>query len=268
MTYFILSFCFFSTLLAQSTPSDILRMGGYRAVSGKLNEKYFHSFDKSLREGRPIFLSSSGGDAQIALKIAKLIKVNHPTLKIGGVCLSACAEIILPSAIKYSEFSFQGEPLIGFHQNSEIFRRNLSSNSKILFSRCLQDLNHDFLKFQKDVNIKQNSIDFQIMALLPRKSSASISNDCESSTIELYRKYWFPSSDQLKSIYGMIVPGRVCADTPMCIERVLSVIGKNGDRFVVGELEYTIAQNEIGVQKVFQSGNVSFNNKVGAADEI
>ena len=68
---------------------------------GRLDRDYLDQFDKLVAKGVAIYISSTGGRAEVALDIAdRLREKKDIKLSIEGVCLSACAEIILPSAAK------------------------------------------------------------------------------------------------------------------------------------------------------------------------
>ena len=206
-------------------------------ISGKLDINYLERFNKAASHGGSITVSSTGGNAEIALEIAEIIKKNKLRIIFSGACLSACAEIIFPAAFKYSKVSFVGYPVIGFHQNSEIFRMSLSDKSHDAFEKCIMPLNRNFLRFSDEVGRNRASFQLQLEAMSAVPKSATVSDDCSYSYIKLNRKYWFPSSLQLKSLFSMNLPGPVCADSFACTQKVISMIGKDGDRFMMGTAE-------------------------------
>jgi hypothetical protein len=225
---------------------------------GRLDRDYLDQFDKLVAKGVAISISSTGGRAEVALDIAdRLREKKDIKLSIEGVCLSACAEIILPSAAKYSALSFKGLPIIGFHQNSEIFRVALLDSSKPAFEYCTNKLNQRFMRFVQEVGRSMKSFKLQAVAVAAVPKSGIVSANCLSSSVKLERRYWFPTSQQLKSVFAIDVPGRVCADVPNCIQKVLSVIGKDGDKYLVGETEFLVTRKNDGLLTVNQSRKIS-----------
>ena len=230
---------------ASSIATSIYGYSSPNVLTGRLDDQYLIRFEKILSEAGAISLSSTGGKAEIALDIADQIKNKKEwRITIEGVCLSSCAEILLPAASQFANLSFRGLPIIGFHQNSEIFRLVLSDGSQSAFENCINGLNDRFLRFAREVGRNKKSFEMQAIAVAAVPKSGIVSTDCSSSFVRLNRKYWFPTSEQLKSIFAIDVPGRVCADSLTCIQKVLTVIGNDGEKFLVGNKEFTITRQK------------------------
>jgi hypothetical protein len=223
-------------------------------VQGKVDGVFFEHFQKSALSTDHIVFTSMGGDARTAIKIAKYLQTGKRLkTSVGGLCLSVCAEILFPAAMKFSDFSLVFKPLIGFHYNSEIIRRSLRTQDTVSFEKCWGILNDDFLRFMDAVGRSSESINSQITALAVAKESAVITPDCASSRVRYARRYWFPTSKQLSSLFSAGDFGPVCADDASCFTKSLLVLGRVNDSFLVGNIEYKIMQDANG-KKIIRRG--------------
>lgn len=239
--FILLTLIFFSSAISHAQPRPI--QDGWVLLSGNIDQVYFEKFTNESARGSKIILSSSGGDPVLALDIYRLIRDKNSEIQIASLCLSACAEILLPASLKFAKATFGYMPLIGFHQNSELFRSALPKESEYLFNQCFKKLNDRFLLFSKDVNRNISSFKWQASAISVENDSSVIANDCKSSSLKYKRRYWFPTGPQLEMIYNAKLPGPVCADSLKCIITVLSVMGNNGDIFLIGDTEYFIVKD-------------------------
>jgi hypothetical protein len=220
-------------------------------IQGNLDGIFYDRFKRSALLTDHIIFSSLGGDAQTAMKIAKDLQ-NGKKLKtsLGGLCLSACAEILFPAAKKFSDFSLVQKPLIGFHHNSEIVRRSMRAEDAANFDKCWGQLNTDFMKFLAEIGRSSGSVDSQVTALAVVAGSSVLAKDCSSSRVKYMRRYWFPTSQQLGKMFPAGALGPVCADDILCFGKSLSVFGEVGDRFLIGNAEYTVVQAKPGGKKI------------------
>lgn len=227
----------------------------------RIDENLLRKFKKIENNEHSIVFGSSGGDATIALRIADIIKLNRLKIDIAGLCLSACAEVILPAAVKYSHAKLVNLPLIGYHHNSEIYRLMLPDADVAKYLECYNELNLKFLNFRKNVRLKPSSLLYQIKAISPVKSSTNILNNCDISTISIGRSFWFPSSAQLRDIYGLPISQNVCADVPRCFGAAIPMLGEVGEIYLVGEKEYMVHRTISGKKELSFIKNVDLSMK-------
>lgn len=227
----------------------------------RIDENLLRKFQQIKNNEHSIVFGSSGGDAAIALRIADIIKLNRLKIDIAGLCLSACAEIILPAAVKYSQTKLVNLPLIGYHHNSEIYRLTLSGADVAKYLDCYNKLNLRFLNFRKNAGLKPSSLLYQIKAISPVKSSTNFLKNCDISKIAIGRSFWFPSSAQLRDIYGLPISENVCADVPKCFEVAIPMLGEVGEIYLVGEKEYIVDLTISGKKKLSFIKNVDLSKK-------
>jgi hypothetical protein len=241
-------------IISSSIPAIAKEIGKPTIIQGKVDRIFYQNFKSAASSSDHIVFSSVGGDARTAMKIANYLQIEtRLKISVGGLCLSACAEILFPAALKFSNFSFVHKPLIGFHHNSEIVRRSLRSQDASTFEKCGGLLNSDFIRFLDDVGRRSESINTQMTAIAVVEKSAVVAQDCSTSRVTYARKYWFPTSKQLSILFTADDMAPVCADDLGCIGTSLLVLGQIGDRFLVGSTEYTVIKNAAG-KKAVQRG--------------
>lgn len=247
----------FSPAASQTNPQ------GYppEVLFERIDENLLRKFQQIENNEHPIIFGSSGGDAAIALKIADIIITKKININIAGLCLSACAEIILPVSVKYSNAKLLKLPLIGYHHNSEIYRITVSDSYVNSRTECYNKLNTDFLNFRKKMGLNYNSLLYQINAINPFIGNTSASENCKSSKIELGRSFWFPTSVQLREIYGIHISENVCADVPKCFEVAIPMLGEVGEIYLVGDKEYIIDRKISGKIELSFIKNVNLSIK-------
>ena len=70
-------------------------------LSGRIDQSMAEQFSRiDLASQNEIVLESRGGDVDAAFRIAEKISASGKTLRIKGECMSACASILLPSALR------------------------------------------------------------------------------------------------------------------------------------------------------------------------
>lgn len=222
--------------LAHGEPNVAPTVYLYGDVDAQFADKFIAA--ASYAKGRPLVVGSTGGSPSEALRIAEAIERLRPQVTIAGVCLSACAEIILPAAIKYGHLSFKGMPLIGYHHNSlllALVRRDVQ-----VFARCYAYENGLFVKFRRKVGIPDNETSYQSQMIGFNPSLSKLSHNCGDYNLSQAQTFWFPTRAQLSRRFGLVVPALSCADVEGCWRALLIRMGKAGEKFRVGEAVFTV----------------------------
>ena len=63
---------------------------------------------------------------------------------------------------------------------------------------------------------------------------------CKSVDLETKNSIWYPTSEQLRSEFGIQFRGGVCADNAECYEYWLTRSGNDEDSFAVGNIEFVV----------------------------
>jgi len=180
--------------------------------------------------------NSSGGETSAALKISDFIQENDFTIQIDLECLSGCAEVILPSA---SKLEFFDEPFIGFHQSILSYKNNIETLAKQDTQFCRWGYANKSLEL---LNKKNLNIDFWQETMKRLKPEVEFTYEYRTCPMDIYNfenDWWFPTSKQLKNLWGLEFRGSVCADNYKACAFKIDQRWKKGTRIVIGDKVYT-----------------------------
>ncbi len=204
-------------------------------IKSEINGNFLAKLERKNAPGKRIIISSGGGSTKVAFEAARNIIRNENTVIVQGVCLSACAEDILPSA---KTIKFLDNPMIGFHWNSFMNRSQFIryggdvtycssvsiDNQKYLYG--LAQLNQDFWKETEKRLVLEHYEIFPVTGACPLK-------------IRRFKNYmWLPTSKQLKKLWGLEFSGRVCSDNIRACVRKVDRRWEKGTRIVIGDKVY------------------------------
>lgn len=208
-------------------------------VSGGVDQAFVSRLDSVSKSRSKIKISSGGGEASAGWQAGAIVAQRDLELVIDGACLSACAEFLLPAA---KSIEVDSQTLIGLHGNDFIFAalaseffpsRTFVDPQRIAWLRTQyqrQGLSQDFYK--------------ETMARLGIRY-VSEAESTPYPQVEIYSVYsmWFPTSEQLRSLWGLEVRGTLCADDRNCWERRLRELGEPNEKFVVGNTAVSILED-------------------------
>ena len=211
-------------------------------IRGKVDEIMLEEFEKVENNGT-VLLYSFGGVSQIGIKVAQIIQDKNIRIAIIGNCISACAEFILPAASE--NLTFIAEPLIGFHGNTVAnftYVEELTGNyedycnvrhslhTQIFLQETIGRV--DFWKQHLDRLIVQK-VDYKNINL-------SGGMTCKLVDIQTKHEMWYPTSKQLRKLFGITFTGSVCSDDFACYDTRLTNEQSNNETFVVGDKIYIV----------------------------
>ena len=191
-------------------------------------------------------------------RAGRIIYEEGHKLVITEYCSSACAEFLLPAA---KSLVFDKSPLIGFHGNSlsreSLIREQagqdavfchstLGLNTRIRQLYKKTGHNPDFWKTQykhlnvTDKTIKQSpfSVKKEYEELVVNGTKLRNIKECYTIDVKTSHPFWFPTSKQLKTGFGLKFEGDVCADNQNCYEDKLDKIYPKGTSLAVGDTVY------------------------------
>lgn len=213
-------------------------------VSGVIQEDTQNSLTNSDTSRVIINISSPGGRVGPSLTIAEFLMDKNVTVNVEGICNSACSQVILPVA---DRVNFVDIPLIGFHWSpildAEYYKNNGGNLSacgdlKDLYHREKEILSHHGLNqdFWKEVDKRLILEDYNL--------GRGIINGCRRFNYNFKHAMWYPTSEQLKNLYGLKFKGSVCADNYVaCVKKIENIAlqegGAGGVSMVIGDHVYT-----------------------------
>jgi hypothetical protein len=219
----------------------------YAYMVGPLRERVRSEVLALKGEYKELIFISPGGLPSDALEIAEEIKKRQYKVVISQICLSACAEYILPVA-KTLEFRYPADkenvpnphaPLIGFHWNAMMIEYLMRENAKYDLEYCsfsdskklneLQRKSRVNNEFWKKVMVKLGRSDFTVDYR---------ANECPWKIMKFENDFWFPTSKQLRNEYNLKFKGSVCADDYNSCTKVIDSLWPKGHRFVIGDRLY------------------------------
>jgi hypothetical protein len=220
-------FLFFSFLLV---PLPVL--ADSIDISGRIDDGLYQRFrSANLPHSASVSISSIGGNGFSALDIAGIVKSKELTVRVTDVCFSACAEFILPAA---RQLNVGSEALIGFHESPEVeIALAASIGVDLSTDRCLSELIRlgTTIGRSRSANALMQTI-IKLGFKSPRVVNAP--GGCRTVRFDRQAALWFPTSQQLREVFGLPINGPICADNPECINRRLAAQRAAGQVYVVG----------------------------------
>jgi len=87
----------------------------YLEVTGRIDEKMVAEVAKNIHKIHSLVITSQGGETSSAIELARMIYDNKVNVIVKKYCLSACAQLILPSA---KTIEFVDKPILGLHHSA------------------------------------------------------------------------------------------------------------------------------------------------------
>lgn len=216
---------------SKSTPVSL-------SISGKIDMALARKIVKRGGGYDTIIINSGGGEVPASVIVANEIMKNNIHVIVEGVCYSSCAEFILPAA---ETITFKNNPLVGYHHNPMIKRHLYKSHNPVGIEFC------DFEDAEKMSNLLiQRGLSVRSWeATFTRLSFRRVSfNGDGVSCPELFRTYhyylWLPTSEQLKTIFGLQFSGELCADEAECYMPKLDETSSKGSRYWINGQAYEV----------------------------
>lgn len=185
---------------------------------------------------RHLTITSKGGLTNEAYKIAMKIIEDKTTVEVQLLCLSACAEYLLPAA---HEIIFTDDPLIGYHWNPLIIAEYLGKyyDRDIEYCDAVGDVELRQLLKQTNKNTEFWKIVLERLELTEFEA-VYVEGSCPKRIDEYKYQLWFPTSEQLRNLAGLTFSGSVCADNyDVCTEKIDHIWPK-GRTFLIGDRSY------------------------------
>lgn len=210
--------------------------GSYKdaEISGPIDMEFIQKLEFADPDSW-VNISSTGGKPYLAEKASKLIVVKNLSVTFSGICLSSCAEYLLPSAKQIVML----DALIGFHQNPgmiQYFAQKHSDSSKPI---CYFENNIDYIY---DLQKNQLGIEDFWLQTLSRIKEKDVRIHEKSSCLEVRFNFknavWFPTKNQLKELFNLEFSGTLCADKPSCYSRMIDLLLPADTSVIVGDKRY------------------------------
>ncbi len=206
---------------------------------GKINETFGEKLQTHNGERR-LVIASGGGYVEHAIVGAEILDQQDWSIAVVGFCSSACADIVLLGS---SRIEFLPGSVVGFHGDSLMKNWLYKDTSGQVDSQC-------FLKHQprEDKLIRKRGINRafwkeQIKRLRPaRVRLRRDQGNCPGLFYDLEIDFWYPTSEQLRDLYGLKFTGTVASDTPNRFESSFTSLHKHGDSIMIGDRVFLVQE--------------------------
>lgn len=187
-----------------------------------------------------LYISSNGGDASAALEFSKLIVKRSKAVHIEDMCISACAEFIIPSA---SRVYVSKKTLIGYHISDFIVWSHLPINLRKDYcgSKRYAWLHSAYSMKGLNTNFYQE-IDRRLEFKISDAGFIYDGGSCYEVNMTSSKSIWFPNSDQLRDLLNINFSGNICSDDEICWRSRLQHTFPHNAKYVVGNQEFTHGQ--------------------------
>lgn len=221
--------CFLITLSFSALLVSCQKSSKYLIVGDTSAALYDAANQFNFRD-QMVSISSEGGEIKYGILLAKKISNENISLEVFYVCLSACAEFLLPAANK---IKFIEEPMVGFHWGPI-----LSHNEQLRAGADLSGCDTSDFDYQENLfKEKELSTNFwlEVEDRLVLKSYELGSKGCYSKKRKFENDFWFPTSQQLKNLLGLDFEGKVCADNVETCKIKVNNVTRKGIRIMIGD---------------------------------
>lgn len=181
-------------------------------------------------------IESRGGHSNDFIERAWILEETHPTVIVKNVCISACAEYILPVA---SKIILEDSPIVAMHGSPIILQmvRDKAFNNEP--SGCLET-SSQMLKMVQDNNsvhpdYNQDQINYLSVKSVER---GDVIQGCQLANVMFENDYWLPTSAQLDKYFAADIEGKTCADELESCKETLDRRWRKGGRYIIGETLY------------------------------
>lgn len=201
-------------------------------ISGPIGDPFL-SYIQQLPPDSTVVINSLGGSAAVGIDIAQFVQHNRIHVRVDEFCLSACAEFILPAA---ESVQLGPRAIIGFHGGDFLFE-NLAHEAGADDS-CAAPRT-EALRAIYEARGFAPSFAFEVAERLDITSyrPPSSPTTCDAS-FDSRRLVWFPSADQLRSLWGLQFTGSICVDDPACVDATMKHLIRSGREVMFGDHPY------------------------------
>lgn len=165
--------------------------------------------------------NSPGGDADALLKLALITDRHANSLFVSGECLSACAELLFLSG---KPITAHPAAKIGFHGNA--LTALFVATSLGIDDECLKRRAAQFEGILRERGINpheaRDAVIKRLLIMGPKPGEAPVGQKCGQLNYSSKYRFWFPTTVQLRSIFGLNIDGPVCADDSQCISEFVT----------------------------------------------
>lgn len=186
-----------------------------------------------LSPGAAVSVTSGGGSPRWAITAARTIQAKDLAVTIVDACLSACAEFILPATRR---LTIEPTALVGFH-GSDFWAPEILAAAGRSTSSCHSERLDWLVAAYASRGLRRDFHEQVKARLVMTRSEVRRSGACFAAVAYRKRSMWFPTSRQLRDLWGLQTTG-VCADTDACWRRSLLRWSKPGEIFVIGDEVY------------------------------
>jgi|GEM_PF-3492454 len=176
-------------------------------------------------------LASGGGDPDFGEEAAKVIRQKKISLHITGICLSSCAEYLIPAA---ESLRFENA-LIGFHQNPIIIDELNKMHSEVYKPVCDYGDNLEYISRVYNSYPRNNIPTSTLERLGISGVEIEVKSNCNQIGFRFVHQFWFPTSEQLRDVFGFEFAGDVCADNIKCYTKVIDSLFPEKASVLVGD---------------------------------
>lgn len=204
---------------------------------GKLEDDSVEKLISTLDYGSTLRISSSGGQIRAAIKLANHIRRYGIQVEFYDECLSACAEIILPTAPKREVNSHL---VIGFHGNPMIYRQLHADFDPRKRVDCFSKYADQSIELLENSNADVTFWRRQYEIIRPKNVVfLEDGSRCGRVFYDLSIEMWFPNSVQLGKFLKDPDFAQTCNDSASCMKR--RVLNRNKNKsFMIGDEVFVV----------------------------
>ncbi len=205
-----------------------------QVILERVDNSFLTKLKSRTADTNTLTVVSPGGHPKYGIKIAEEIIKAKLNIVITELCLSACAEYVLPAA---HTLHMKNEPLIGYHTNPMIraHMRNTLAEKNLEFCDNNYESELEKVLLQTGKNTKAWKETYKRLQLFAHRVVYK-ANECPRILEKFRNRFWFPNSTQLREVFGLEFTGDICSDNPACFLKKIPHYFEYGGKFVVGDI--------------------------------
>ena len=182
-------------------------------ITGMITRDTARAFAEVQKADR-VYVNSQGGDGFAALEIADRMIALDSSLVVSGVCMSACAEFLIPAAKKVYALD---HPIIAVHGNPLLFEKMFQERGTVQPESCSALARG--LEGIYRLRGRKTELAFaqeQALVVVSFESQFNAEKGCFDPVWYFYNSNWMPTSSEYRNQMGLEIDGALCSDDNSC----------------------------------------------------
>lgn len=190
-------------------------------ISGPISAETLAYVKENISNSSRLTIRSPGGDGLIAIQLSRLLREHNITIVVKDVCLSACAQFVVPGARKVE---FVGRPLFGMHHTATALKLFLEKSGDHEGARIYERRAAQEVQFYKEISVDKKLLLTPLNEILPVCIIRGADTPDGFGLVASRRMFFVPSNVRYRRSVPQDVSG-AWAQSPEQVESTVKALG-------------------------------------------